>query len=186
MSEKNLKIAFWVLAVVILIIMVRISRDAGISGDEEVHSKHSEMVYNYFISKGEDRSSLETPKTHLQYYGQAYDNLTTFLIHTFKIEDIYSFRHLMSSIAGWLTIIITSLFAVWIGGYGIALLVMVLFAASPTFMGHAQNNLKDIPFALAYISSGFFSLKLAFSETKPSKQTIVLLVLIIAISIGIP
>ncbi|MFA5329158.1 MAG: hypothetical protein WC384_15295 [Prolixibacteraceae bacterium] len=184
-GEKKLKIIFYALAVLMLAAMPIISRDAGISGDEEVHFKQSEMVYNYFATLGKDTSALHTPKTHLQYYGQISDNLVTALIHWFKIDDIYGFRHLMCSFSGWLTIFVTALFAVWISGYGSGILVLLLFAVSPTFLGHSQNNLKDIPFALAYISSIFYMLKLVFTETKPSVQTILLLILSIGFSIGI-
>jgi hypothetical protein len=185
MTEKKLKIIFIGLGLAMLIFMLLISRDAGISGDEEVHYKQSEMVYKYFSTFGKDQSSLNTPKTHLKYYGQTFDNLVTCLIHLFGINDVYSFRHLMCSFAGWMTIIITALFAAYFSGYGAAILVLILFAVSPGFLGHAQNNLKDIPFALAYISSVYFSLKLVFSETKSSKQTIILLILSMGLSIGI-
>jgi tetratricopeptide (TPR) repeat protein len=185
MQEKNLKIIFWTLALVMLGALLLISRDAGISGDEEVHYLHSEMVYQYFNTLGQDQSSIDTPKTHLQYYGQIFDNLVTFLIHWFGIEDIYGFRHLMSSLSGWLTILVTALFAAYFSGYGAAIVVLLLFAVSPTFLGHTQNNLKDIPFAMAYIASVFYSLKLVYSEGKPSRQTILLLILSIAFAIGI-
>jgi len=185
MTENNRKIIFYLLAAFMLFAMLVISRDAGISGDEEVHYKQSEMVYKYFSTLGKDQTSLDTPKTHLKYYGQTFDNLATGLTHLFGITDIYSFRHLMCSVSGWLTIVITALFAAYFSGYGAAILVLILFAVSPGFLGHAQNNLKDIPFALAYISSVYFSLKLIFSETKPSRQTIILLILSIGLSIGI-
>ena len=185
MGEKNLKRIFWVLALVILVSLLLISRDAGISGDEEVHFQQSEMVYNYFSSLAQDKSSLDTPKTHLQYYGQTFDNLVTVLIHWFHIEDIYGFRHLMCSLSGWMTIVVTALFAAYLSGYGAAIFVLLLFAVSPVFLGHAQNNLKDIPFALAYISSVYFSLKLVYSDGKTSKQTILLLILSIGFAIGI-
>jgi tetratricopeptide (TPR) repeat protein len=185
MGEKKLKTIFRILALVMLVSLLLISRDAGISGDEEVHYKQSEMVYNYFSSLGADKSSLDTPKTHLQYYGQSFDNLVTVLIHWFGIEDIYGFRHLMCSLAGWLTILVTALFAAWFSGYGAAIFVLILFAVSPTFLGHSQNNLKDIPFALAYISSVYFSVKLVCAEGKPSRQTILWLILSIGFAIGI-
>lgn len=176
---------FWLLAAIVLGAMLLISRDAGISADEVVHYKHSEMVYNYFSSWGADKSSLETPKTHLQYYGQAFDNLTTILIHWFSVDDVYTFRHLMNSFAGWLTILATALFAAWLSGYGAAILVLLLFCVSPTFLGHAQNNLKDIPFALAYIASIYYSIKLLYTPNKPDLKTIVLLTASLAFSIGI-
>lgn len=185
MAEKRLKLIFFALALVLLAGMLVISRDAGISGDEEVHYKHSEMVYNYFKTWGADQSALNTPNTHLQYYGQAFDNLVTVLIHWFNIEDIYGFRHLMCSFAGWLTILVTGLFAAFLAGYGAAIVVLLLFAVSPTFLGHAQNNLKDIPFALAYISSLFYSIRVVFSENKALAKDVILLVISFALAVGI-
>ncbi len=185
MTDKKLKIVFWGLLVVFLLAVLIISRDAGISGDEEVHYKHSEMVYNYFKTLGNDKSALDTPKTHLQYYGQSFDNFVTILIHLFNIDDVYGFRHLMNSFAGWLIVLTTGLFAIYLSGYRAGIIVVLLFAVSPRFLGHLQNNLKDIPFALAYIAGVFLSLKTVFSVSKPSKRTIALLVLSIAASIGI-
>jgi len=185
MGERHLKIIFVALALLMLAAMIVISRDAGISGDEEVHYKHSEQVYNYFKTMGADQSALHTPNTHLQYYGQAFDNIVTILIHWFNIEDIYGFRHLMCSIAGWLTIVVTGLFAAYLAGYGAAIVVLLLFAVSPTFLGHAQNNLKDIPFALAYIASVYYSLKIVFSESNLTKRDYLWLILSFALAVGI-
>jgi hypothetical protein len=161
------------------------STHAGVTCDEVLHYNHSVSVFNYYASLGADQSALNTPVTHLQYYGQSYDNLTTFIIKWFGIEDIYSFRHIMSAIAGWLTILITALFAIWIEGYGAGIIVLLLFAVSPTFMGHAQNNLKDIPFALGYIAGIYYMLKFLFSGNKGSKRYIFLLTLSIAFCISI-
>ena len=80
----------------------------------------------------------------------------------------------MSSVAGWLTILITALFAVWLAGYRAGIIVLILFAVSPGFFGHTQNNLKDIPFALGYISGIFFTLKFLFSDSKIYRNSIFL------------
>jgi tetratricopeptide (TPR) repeat protein len=185
MKEKRLKFIFCLLSAILLLLMLFTCRDAGITCDEVLHYNHSLSVYNYYATHGEDRSALNTPVTHLQYYGQSYDNLVTILIKWFGIEDVYGFRHVMSSVAGWLTILITALFAVWISGYRSGILVLVLFAVSPTFIGHSQNNLKDIPFALAYISGTFFTLRFLFSGKKISIINILLLTISIAFSISI-
>lgn len=185
MGKKQLQIVFYILALTLLAGMLLVARDAGISGDEEVHYKHSELVYNYFKTAGADQSALHTPNTHLQYYGQAFDNIVTILIHWFNIEDVYGFRHLMCSFAGWLTILITALFAAYLAGYGTAIVVLLLFAVSPNFLGHAQNNLKDIPFALAYISSTYYSVRIIFTENKPPIKDILLLVFSFALAVGI-
>ncbi|HEY3389698.1 MAG TPA: hypothetical protein VGK38_09020 [Prolixibacteraceae bacterium] len=159
--------------------------DAGISGDEYLHYNQSVYVYNYFASAGKDTSALNTPITHLKYYGQSFDNLTTILIRWFNIDNIFLFRHLSCALVGWLTVIVTALFAVWLAGYGSGIIVILLFALSPTFLGHAQNNLKDIPFALGYIASIFFTQRILFSEYKAKLSDIILLTASIAFSISI-
>ncbi len=185
MKVKILKYAFFLLSAASLIFMLLQSRNAGINCDEVLHYNHSLAVYNYFITGGKDTSALHTPETHLKYYGQSYDNIATFIIKLTGIEDIYGFRHLMSAIAGWLTILVTALLAVWCYGYGAGITVVLLFLMSPTFMGHAQNNLKDIPFALGYISGIFFSLRFFYSRKEISLTTTFLLVISLALAMSI-
>lgn len=185
MKTSLQKYVFFTCAALLLIIMIVMSRSAGISCDEVLHYDHSVAVFDYFASRGNDLSALNTPETNLRYYGQSYDNLTTFLIKTLGIEEVYDFRHLMSSLAGWAVILITAFFAVWLSGFEAGILVMLLFAVSPTFMGHAMNNLKDIPFSLAYISGIFFSIRLVTSENDFRLSDIIFLVLSIAFAISL-
>ncbi len=185
MKEKRLKYIFFITSALLLIIMLLTSRDAGITCDEVLHYNQSVSVYNYFASHGADQSALNTPVTHLKYYGQSYDNIVTILIKWFGINDVYRFRHFMSSIAGWLTILVTALFAVWLTDYRAGIIVLVLYTVSPTFIGHSQNNLKDIPFALGYISATWFILRFLISGKKNFMRDIVLLTLSIAFSLSI-
>jgi len=159
--------------------------DTGISGDEYLHYNQSVDVYDYFASAGKDTSALYTPITHLKYYGQSFDNLTTILVRWLNIDDLFLFRHLSCSFAGWLTVVVTALFAVWLVGYGAGILVILLFALSPTFLGHAQNNLKDIPFALSYISAIFFTQRFLYRENKKKKYDAIFLATSIAFSVSI-
>ena len=185
MKEKRLKYFFFTGSAFLLFVMLFLSRNAGISCDEVLHYQHSVSVCNYFTSHGQDQSALDTPVSHLKYYGQSYDNIATIISNFLGIDNIYGFRHIMSSLAGWLTIFVTALFAVWLSGYSTGILVLFLFAVSPTFMGHAQNNLKDIPFALGYILSVFFTLKIFFSEKEPSFCNTLLLIAGIAFAMSI-
>lgn len=184
MNEKRLKYIFYIASALLLILMLFLSKNAGISCDEVLHYDHSVSVYNYFATHGEDQSALNTPVTNLKYYGQSYDDITTFIIKWFGIDDVYSFRHLVSSVAGWLAVFITGLFAIWLTGYRTGILVLILYAVSPTFLGHSQNNLKDIPFALAYISAIFFMLKF-LKKGKENHLNLILLIISISFSISI-
>ncbi|MEI7420829.1 MAG: tetratricopeptide repeat protein [Prolixibacteraceae bacterium] len=166
----------------LLVFLLMSAKEAGISGDEELHYNQSVNVYNYFASFGKDQSALDTPTTHLKYYGQSFDNLTTIFIKWFNIDDIYLFRHVMNSFAAWVAILLAALLAIWLSGYGAGIITLLLFAVSPTFLGHAQNNLKDIPFALAYIAGTFFLLKWLFSDRQRWQD---LLPLILSFAFGI-
>lgn len=185
MRETVTKYLFFICSVVLLVFMLFQSRDAGITCDEVIHYRHSVDVFNYFKTHGQDQSALNTPVNHLKYYGQSYDNIVTILAKWFSIDDVYGFRHLMSSLAGWLTVFVTALFAVWLAGFGPGILVLLLFAVSPAFLGHSQNNLKDIPFALGYIASLFFTFRILFSDKRIPVRDVLLLILSIAFAISI-
>ncbi len=179
-----MKFLFFGIATLLLLIMLKGGSDAGISGDEYFHYDQSISVYNYLASLGKDTSALNTPNTHLKYYGQSFDNLTTILIKWFNIDDVFLFRHLSCSIAGWLAIMVSALFAIWLAGWESGMLVLILFALSPTFLGHTQNNLKDIPFALSYITATYFILRFFFND-KTRILNALILTLSIAFSISI-
>ena len=185
MNETRLKYIFFISAVLLLFLMMIMSRDAGISCDEILHYNHSLAVVDYFESDGRDERALDTPVSHLKYYGQSYDNLVTALAKWLDIEDVYGFRHLMSSMAGWFVVLLTAFFGVWLSGYRTGILVLVLFTMTPAFIGHSLNNLKDIPFALGYIASIFFSTRIILSEEKIALSDILFLTVSIAFSISI-
>ena len=185
MTGIRYKYLFGLLLIILLIVMLSTSRDAGISCDEVLHYDHSVAVYKYFATNGADTSALNTPVTNLKYYGQSYDNIVTILTRWFGIDDVYGFRNIMSSLAGWVVILLTALFAVWLSGYKQGILVIILFALSPTFLGHARNNLKDIPFALGYISSIYFMLRFLSSERRVTLKVIAMLTLSMAFTMSI-
>lgn len=168
MKEATLKYLFWALAFLLLAFLLLTAGNTGISCDEVLHYNQSQDVYKYFATGGENKNALHSPVWHLMYYGQSYDNIVTNIINWSGIDDVYGFRHIMSVIAGWLTIVVTALFAVWIYGYRTAVFVLLLFAVTPAFIGHSYNNLKDIPFALGYISTTFLILKFLNSEKRNS------------------
>ncbi len=185
MTSTRLKYIFYSAAGLLLLFMLKGGVDAGISGDEYLHYDQSVYVYNYFASLGKDTTALNTPVTHLKFYGQSLDNLTTILIRWFNIDDVFLFRHISCSLVGWLTVIVTAFFAIWLAGYGTGIIVILLFALSPTFLGHSQNNLKDIPFALSYISAIYFTQRFLFVENQKKNKDLLLLIASIAFSISI-
>src|SRR5674476_590950 len=91
MTNKHLKYIFYSIAALLLLLMLKGGVDGGISGDEYLHYNQSVYVYDYFASHGRDTTALHTPVTHLKYYGQSFDNLTTILVRWFNIDDLFLF-----------------------------------------------------------------------------------------------
>lgn len=185
MQGKGTKYIFFIISFLLLVLMLAMSRNAAVSCDEVLHYGQSVSVCNWFATGGKDQAALNTPATHLKYYGQSYDNIVTLLAEYLNIDDVYTFRHIMSALAGWLAIFITALFASRLSGTRTGILALLLFAVSPPFIGHSLNNLKDIPFALGYITSVYFTLKILFSEKNPRLKDYVFLVLATGFTIGI-
>jgi len=146
-----MRLAFFAIALLSLIILPLISYNAGISGDEEKHYAQAGKVYNYFVSDGKDTTALSDEKYKLNYYGQSFDLFTYLIIKTFNIEKIYEARHVMNGIVGALAIICSGLLARLLFGNLAGIITMLLLFFSPGFLGHAMNNPLDIPFAFGYI-----------------------------------
>lgn len=145
-----------------LILLLISSWNAPISGDEYVHVKQAEKNINYIKSLGKDKEALDTPISRLKHYGQSFDTLTTWLADIFEIEDLYRFRHMSNALVAWLIILFTSLITLKISHSKLAAFItVILFLVSARFMGHAMNNLKDIPFAFTFIFSIYFIFRFA-------------------------
>jgi tetratricopeptide (TPR) repeat protein len=179
------RLAFTAVAILLFFLMPILSLDAGISGDEEVNYRHAGYVLDYYATMGEDTTSLFTPVTQLQYYGQAFDNFTALFNRAFDVELEMEWRHVFNALVGWLTLIIAALLAVRVAGWRAGLFTMLLLFFSPRFLGHSFNNPKDIPFALGYIFSIYYFILFLKRFPKPGKKTIFLALLGVALAISI-
>ncbi len=144
------RILFVAVAVILLFLMPLMSRQAGISGDDEKHYWHAEKVYNYYATDHEDQSALNDPQHKLNYYGQSFDLLTYVVNRIFSVENPYEVRHAMIAVAGFLTMLVCGLMAIFLAGYRAGLITLILMFFAPRFIGHSFNNPLDIPFALGY------------------------------------
>jgi len=144
------RLAFFITALAIFVILPILSLDAGLSGDDEKHYRHAVKVYQYFSE--DDPSALDDPKYKLNFYGQSFDFFTYLLIRLFNLEENpYEARHVMVAITGAATILVTGLLVKLFAGYSGGWLALILMFLSPRFLGHAFNNPMDVPFALGNI-----------------------------------
>jgi hypothetical protein len=185
-SKSIWKYIFYVLAGISLLLLIVLSQDAGISGDEFYHYEQAENVYKYYFSAGEDSTAaVITEKYNLPYYGQSVDNFAYFLTHTLGIDNYMGWRHAINSIMGWLAILFVGLLVKHIGGWKAGVFAMILMLLSPRFIGHSFNNLKDLPLATATIMSIYFIVKLLDELPKLRWKTMIMLTLSIAFAISV-
>lgn len=138
--------------------MAYVSKDFGISGDEFVDHRHAEYVLDYF-GKG-DPAALNQPSTNLHFYGNSVQVITAALCRWFDIDSFYEFRHLICALIGALGIMFAGRIGTRLGGPLCGLLAIVIMFFTPRFFGHSMNNLKDIPFAVGYLVSLYYTVRL--------------------------
>ncbi len=147
----------------IAVVMMWMSRDFGISGDEVTQHTYGQKVLAYLTSSGADKSALTFKNVY--FYGGLYDAFCAALEKAFPAADPYNIRHALNALMGALTIAAASLLARRLGGWGAALATAWFLALSPRFIGESMNNPKDIPFALG-MTLGFSAI-LRFLESFP-------------------
>lgn len=177
----------------LLFFMPYISRDFGITADEEVQYYYGEYLLSYFTTLGADKQAQfccpDSPIAHkpanLHYYGGFFDFVSAGVHHTFNFSDPFATRHAMNALFGFLAILFAALLARRFGGHPAAFLTIVLLVLTPRFFGHAMNNPKDIPFAAAYIFTAYFLFKAIARFPRPSRLDLFWLTIGIALSISI-
>ena len=184
-GKKGVDIVLLILGLCLLGFWITKGLEAGVSGDEYVHHKHANDVVDYYASFGQKQAALNTPVTNLKYYGQSIDNLSALIVRFFGFKDVFITRHILSIVAGWFIMIFTFLLVRKIGGIWAGILAVLFLLLSPRFIGHSFNNLKDIPFALAYLMSVYYIIKWIQQLPKTSKGKDLMLIFSIALAISV-
>ncbi len=177
----------------LLFFMPYISRDYGITGDEDVQYIYGEHLYDYFASGGSNDTAQNccpdlgaNAPQNLHFYGGSFDLLASTVHHTLGLKgDPFTTRHILNALFGFLAILFAAKLARMYGGYGAGFLAILLLVLTPRFFGHSMNNPKDIPFAAAYVISIYFLLKSLRQFPRPKFATLAGLTLGIALAISI-
>ena len=175
--------AFFVLIVVMLFALTRMSVDAGNSGDEDPYQiPQGRNIVNWFKTNGVDSSAITF--FNLRYYGSSPDVIAEYWNQAFKIENISKTRHIFNALYGWIAILFAGLLAYLIGGWRAGVITIVLLFCSPRFIGHSFNNTKDIPFAAGIMASIYFMALFFKQFPKVKIYTFFFLIFFIAFSIS--
>lgn len=156
--EMVYRMLLFLFALFTFVCMPFLSRDYGVSGDEFVDHRHAGYVLDYF--KNGDKTALNQPKTALHLYGISAQVMAAFICEQFQVEDYYELRHLISALVGALGILYAGLLGLRWGGGLTGLLSALLLFFTPRYFGHSMNNLKDVPFAVGYLMSVYYTIRL--------------------------
>jgi Tfp pilus assembly protein PilF len=167
-STQSPRLRQWWLAAVAFsfLVLAVLAFNSGINEDDKFQEDYAERLVNYYTTFGKDRSVFYEAdadsgyKKYAKYYGGVFD-LTTGLVNRalgFQPEEraYHHVRHLFNAGLGGLLLLFASLLVRDIAGYRAALIALLLMLASPTLVGHAMMNSKDIPFAAGYMISVYY------------------------------
>lgn len=189
MKQDLLKKVFFASALLMLLSMLFLTKDFGITGDEPDMNEYGKAVLNYYTSIGKDTTVFNMPKLHnrdgvAQYYGGLFDLIAATVNKVSPFSE-YDTRHALNALFGFIAIFFTGLVAAQIGGWRMGLISLWIIFLSPRFFGHSMNNPKDIPFATATIFTIWAIIKLLNTMPKLSWQHIIIVSLGIAAAINV-
>jgi len=202
------KTIFYGLALTLLLLMLWIQKDFGVTWDEWMQGHYGKLVLRYFLSGGVNHDFLTFAQT-MYLYGGLFDTLTGFFygilsgdlrhfaysglhdtLEGISRQDIagsgyFEIRHFVNAVFGFLAIFYAGLTAQKLRSWRAACLTLLFLALSPQFLAHCMNNPKDIPFA-AMTTMALNYMLLFFQEfPAPRKKTLVLLAVSIAGALNI-
>ena len=185
-NKINFRIATLVSLAVMLVIMLWVSKDFGISGDEITQNTYGQKVYDYYASFGKNKSCLEPfgRITNAFYYGGFYDLLCV-TVNKFSPLDPFDTRHLIDALSGFFIIFFAVRLAKLFKGWDAALLVAWFLFLSPRFFGESMNNPKDVPFALGMLMGLYYICRFVRAFPKPASRDMIGLALSVAFAISI-
>lgn len=176
------RMLFILFACFTFIFMPYISKDYGISGDEFVDHRHAGYVLDYFATG--DKAALNQPRTALHLYGNVVQVITAAICRWFEVDNYYELRHFVGGGVGALGILGVGMLGLRWGGGLCGLLSLLLMFFTPRFFGHSMNNLKDVPFAVGYGLSLFYTVRLFDYFPVFRLRHIIGLILGIALALG--
>ncbi len=187
LSDSLAKKLFFGFALMLFAVMVTVSHEYGISGDENFHRMYGHHIVNFYRTMGADKTAASNigADSLMCYYGGFYDGTASAISEAIPSVDEWDIRHAWNSMFGFLAMFCAGLVAVEIAGWQAGFITLILMAFSPRFFGESMNNPKDITMAAGYMLSYVFILKFLKQLPKPTLKTAIGLGLSIGMAMGI-
>jgi len=178
------RLAPWLLGVAALCVLL-LFNGFGVSWDEEVQATYGTFLLNYYSAWFPDAAVVDQIRLHdLYYYGGLYEWVVAAAqgISPFSIWDT---RHLVNAAVALLGVVGTWKLARLLLGPRAALFAAIALLLTPTYLGHAFNNPKDIPFAVGYVWSLYYLLRLVQAGPGRSPGLSVRLGLVVGLTMAV-
>ena len=189
-NDSLYKNVFRGLCAFMFVTMILLSFKTGINSDDKMQNEYEQKLMAYYTSGGEDKSALDLPKTKMHFYGGMFEVITGFTNKMLGSSNIdhpryHKVRHFWNAIFGFFAMFFIAMTAKELAGWRAAIIALVCAFLSPRLLGHALMNPKDIPFAMGYIMSLYFMIKMWRELPKPKWSTIIGMSLAIGIAVGV-
>ena len=148
-ADDFYKYLFIIMMAAMLVNMVFMSRNVGISTRELEQNHYSELVYNHFHHIGDTEAYREHPFASTQ--AQYIDLILFTFCKTLHIQDIFMVKHITSAVFGWLLILYLSILVLRAFRWRAAFFTAFLLFISPRFLGYSLCNVVDVTFAFGFI-----------------------------------
>lgn len=185
--EPLAKKLFFAFSALLLILMVSVSHQYGISGDEIFHRRYGHNIVNFYATLGKDTTAVSNYSIDslMVFYGGFYDGTATLLAKAVPSANEWDVRHFWNSIFGFFAMFCVGLVAMEIAGWQAALLTIIFMAFSPRFFGESMNNPKDITMTTGYMLAYVFIIRFLKQLPRPGLKAAIGLGVSIAIAMGI-
>lgn len=157
-------------------------RDYGVTPDEGHHVAYGESVVLWYMTGFQERRIFTWADVWL--YGGFYDTVVH-LITRISPLDVYDTRHVCNAFVGLLGVLIAYRLGGLFGSPWLGLLAAVFLILTPRYYGHAFNNNKDIPFAVLYLWSLFWQIKVLLRLPRVPWRWVAMTGLVTGLAMGI-
>jgi tetratricopeptide (TPR) repeat protein len=155
-NEKRWTCIFVALAGVVLLAMLFVATQSGVTGDEFIDSHHGKYSLKYY-AEGDttfmDYSNvMEVYGVYFQkYFGSGYEIIPAIVVKYFGLsQHEYLIRHLLCAFLGFLFMLFAALTARTLKNSLLACITLLIMALTPTVFGLSMFATKDLPMAAGF------------------------------------
>lgn len=146
-KDDIFKYLFYFLHIILLVALPYAAINTGISEKEIQQQERAEQLYNFYAN----HDTAITADAYAQRHTQSVDLFCCCICKWLKINDIYSFRHIIGAFFAWLTILLVGSFLMNMFAWRAAFFGALFMLLSPAFLGQSFGNLADTSFAFFYL-----------------------------------